>query len=74
MRSLIRLGTVAAALLAWLLATAGAATAHAQLLATSPAPDQHLARPPAEVTLRFDEPVHPVRGAVRLLDSAGRTV
>ncbi|MRX51195.1 hypothetical protein GI374_12190 [Paracoccus sp. S-4012] len=54
------------------LAAAQAATAHAMLLDTTPAADAVLDETPAEVLLRFSEPVSPV--AVRLLDAAGATV
>jgi copper transport protein len=74
MKALIRTGLVGAVLLVWLLLTSTPAAAHAQLLTTNPASGQHLARPPAVVTLRFNEPVHPVRGGIRLLNSGGRAV
>ncbi len=54
------------------LALVGPAAAHAVLLAATPADGAALDRPPAEVTLTFNEPVAPI--AVSLLDGAGRTL
>jgi copper transport protein len=48
------------------------AWAHAQLLGSDPAPDARLSRPPAAVTLRFDEAVEAGLGSVRLFDGRGR--
>ena len=48
------------------------AAAHAVLVEARPADGERLDAAPAEVTLRFDEPVVPV--AVRLLDAAGAEV
>jgi copper transport protein len=56
------------------LVPATAASAHAELLGTTPPAGAHLDRSPAEVTLRFSEPVKPVPGGVRLLDPSGRSV
>lgn len=56
----------------WLLATAPVAAAHATLVGTVPANGEHLARPPAEITLRFSEPVSLVRSGFSLLDAQGR--
>ena len=46
--------------------------AHTVLLATSPAAGTRLEASPAEVTLRFNEPVRPI--AVRVLDATGTVV
>lgn len=56
----------------WLLVVAPAASAHATLIGTVPANGEHLARPPAEITLRFSEPVSLVRSGFSLLDAQGR--
>ncbi len=48
---------------------AGDAAAHATLLSTSPADGSSLAEAPAEIVLRFDEPVAPM--ATRLVDDSG---
>lgn len=63
--------------LAWLLALAlaapyGGAHAHAVQLASEPADGAVLARAPAEVVVRFNEPVAPT--AVRLFDAAGARI
>ena len=62
-----------AALLALALAPAGA-SAHAQLEGTTPERGARLARAPAEVVLRFSEPVEASFGAVRVYDNRGREV
>ncbi len=51
---------------------AGEAWAHAALVETAPADGARLEAPPAEVVLRFNEPVTPI--AVRLLDASGAPV
>jgi copper transport protein len=48
------------------------ALAHAVLLESTPANDAVLPAPPAEILLRFDEPVTP--GRIEVLDSTGRSV
>ncbi len=48
---------------------AGEAWAHAALVETTPGDGARLAAPPAEVVLRFNEPVTPI--TVRLLDASG---
>lgn len=53
------------ALASWL----GEASAHATLLSSLPADAAALAQAPAEVVLRFDEPVAPI--AMRLIDGSG---
>jgi copper transport protein len=60
--------------LAWLVIGAAPAWAHADLVATDPANGAHLDRSPSEVTLRFSQPVTPVSGGIRLLDTRGRQV
>lgn len=59
-------------LTAWLLADAPAAWAHAVLLDSVPPDGARLESPPAEVTLRFNEPVTPV--SVRVLGPGGRAL
>lgn len=71
MRRVLGLLVVTACLV---LVPATAASAHAELLGTTPPSGAHLDRPPAEVTLRFSEPVKPVPDAVRLLAASGRSV
>jgi copper transport protein len=67
---------LASALLALLLAGAGAARAeaHATLESTTPERGAALARSPGEVVLRFSEPVEVAFGAVRVFDAQGRRV
>jgi copper transport protein len=60
-------------LIAQLLAAAPA-SAHAELVSSSPAAGARLARPPAEVVLRFTEGVGLVDGGFRLLDDSGALV
>ena len=50
------------------------ASAHALLKATTPERGARLERAPAQVTLRFSEPVEVAFGAVRVFDSNGREV
>jgi copper transport protein len=71
MRRVLSLLAVTACLV---LVPATAASAHAELLGTTPAAGARLDQPPAEVTLRFSEPVKPVPDGVRLLASSGRSV
>jgi copper transport protein len=56
------------------LATAAPAGAHARLLTTDPANDAVLEESPAEVRLRFSEPVETAFGAVRVYDARARRV
>lgn len=63
-----RLAGLLLALLFW----QGEAEAHATLLSSVPADAAALAQAPAEVVLRFDEPVAPV--AMRLIDGSGAAV
>jgi copper transport protein len=73
MKSLRALGALAVAA-GFALLPATPASAHAELLGTTPPAGAQLDRPPAQVTLRFSEPVKPVPGGIQLLDSAGRPV
>ncbi len=70
-RGVVRLAALTLALLALLPATA---EAHAVLEGSQPERGEHVRRAPAEVTLRFDEPVEVAFGAVRVFDAAGRRV
>ena len=67
--------------LVWLLlvvagqvAAAAPASAHAELVRTTPADGARLDRPPAEVTLRFSESVDLLDHGIRLLGADGRAV
>lgn len=53
-------------------ALAAPASAHAQLVSTTPAAGRTLDEPPDELVVRFDEGVEADAGAVRLHDSTGR--
>jgi copper transport protein len=66
------LATVAVA--ATLLALPQSASAHAVLQDSSPSRGDQVPRAPAEVTLRFDEPVEIAFGAVRVYDAEGKRV
>ena len=52
----------------------GARLAHATLVASSPTSGQHLAHPPATITLQFDQRVVPTGSGLSVLNSAGTTV
>jgi copper transport protein len=69
-----RLGLVLAALAVVVAAGAGPAGAHAALLSSQPANGERLARPPAAVTLRFNEAVELSLTAVQVVDGTGRQV
>jgi len=72
-----RLTTAAAAALAVFVAivvTAGPASAHAILQASSPADRSHLDHAPTSVSLTYNEPVSASLGAVRVFDAQGRRV
>jgi copper transport protein len=56
------------------LAAAPTASAHATLLSSSPGKDDVLRRAPAQVVLRFNEPVETAFGSVRVYDGAARRV
>ncbi|TCO46637.1 copper resistance CopC/CopD family protein [Actinocrispum wychmicini] len=68
MRTLV-IGLVAAAALIGL---APAASAHAELLGTSPSNGEHLASSPSEIVLRFSEKVTPVRDGFSVLSGQGK--
>ena len=70
LRLLRLLGAVALALAA-LVAVAGPASAHAELLSSSPADGATLDRAPARLVLRFTEPVEIDRTSVVLRTGAG---
>src|SRR4051794_19421098 len=54
--------------------TPAAASAHAELQASSPEAGAQLAAAPARVTLRFDEPVETTLSAVKVVDARGHEV
>jgi copper transport protein len=56
------------------LAAPGAASAHATLQQSTPAPRQELARAPARLTLRFDQAVTVLPGSIAVVDAAGTRV
>jgi copper transport protein len=61
----------------WLFAgvvTAGPASAHAELVSSTPADGEHLTSSPGSVTLRFSEHVSIGPGYARVLDAHGRRV
>lgn len=76
-RTLLQRG-LAAALLALLLLALGAtaASAHANLIASSPSQSAQFAKdaPPKNVTITFDEAVKAKPGAIKVYDGAGRSV
>jgi copper transport protein len=57
-----------------LLAGAGTAWAHAELLSSSPANQQLLTESPTEIALQFTESVDPIDPGIRLVDSDGNDV
>jgi copper transport protein len=69
-----RLLTALLTALALAAALPAAASAHATLQESTPERGAALERPPAAVTLRFDEPVEVAFGAVRVFDAQGRRV
>ncbi|HZQ77954.1 MAG TPA: copper resistance protein CopC [Acidimicrobiia bacterium] len=71
---LARALTGAALALAFLVAGAGPAAAHAVLLRTDPSPQSTVKTPPAAVHLVFSEPVEVAFGAVRVFDVDGKRV
>jgi copper transport protein len=71
---LTRAALVAAAAALAALVLAPGAAAHATLVSAEPANDAVLAEPPAQVTLRFNEPVESAFGSVRVFDAAARRV
>ena len=72
-RGLVIRRALALALLA-LVAAPAAASAHATLVGTVPARGARLQRAPAQVELRFDEPVETAFGSLKVFDPAGRQV
>lgn len=66
------IGVLARLLVLAVLAMPGAASAHAFLIETAPEDGTSLATAPAEIRLRFNEPVTPI--ALELLDDRGRPV
>ena len=60
--------------LAVLVLPVGPAGAHASLQESTPADGAALDEPPAEVVLRFSEPVNAAPGAISVLDAAGASV
>src|SRR5207253_8780639 len=68
MRVLRRLGVAVAAALVVIVAAAPAASAHAVLLRTDPAPQTTVKKAPAVVRLDFSEPVEVSFGAIRVFD------
>jgi copper transport protein len=56
------------------LTAAATASAHATLVSSTPANDEVLRRSPAQVVLRFNEPVETAFGSVRVYDGAARRV
>jgi copper transport protein len=70
---LLGLAFVALAL-AWVLASAPAALAHAQLLGTSPESGSTVATQPREVIFKFNQNVGGTLGAVRVYDANGNEV
>ncbi len=69
-----RLALFACAAVAVMLAAAGQASAHAELLGSSPASGETLQRQPAEVIFKFDQNVGGTLGAVRVYDAQGAEV
>ncbi|MCA1674510.1 MAG: copper resistance protein CopC, partial [Actinobacteria bacterium] len=58
--------------MAAILAMAGPAGAHAELRSSEPVDGQVVTKPPADVVLRFSEPVEVSFGAIRVYRSDGR--
>jgi copper transport protein len=52
----------------------GTASAHAELLSSDPQPGAVLDTAPAEITLKFNEPVEMSLGALRLFDGTGASI
>jgi len=69
-RALLAFGLVLVALVA----LAGPAAAHAQLVGSDPAAGAVVAEPPALVTLRFSEEVEPTLGGIEVFDTDQRVV
>lgn len=74
-RRLLALGAVALAATAWLgLANAQSASAHDELVASSPEPGQVLETSPAEVKLTFSDDIIPVGTAIEVVDHHGEAI
>ena len=58
----------------WAFAGTASAWGHATLVASTPANDAVLKSAPTSVSLRFDEPVETVFGALRVFDASGRRI
>jgi copper transport protein len=69
-----RLAAFAALVVAFLVAFAGPAWAHASLESQSPVSGQHFDTPPAGVKLDFSEPVELSLGAIKVTDAARHAV
>jgi copper transport protein len=63
-----------AVVLTGILAAAGTASAHAELLSSMPADQEVLATSPTEIALQFTEAVDPIEPAIRLVDANGDDV
>lgn len=61
-------------MLTGMFAGAGTASAHAELLSSSPANQELLATAPTEISLQFTEAVDPIEPAIRLVDAEGDDV
>jgi copper transport protein len=73
--SVARRGLLALALAAvWAVLVAGPASAHAELVSSTPADGERLDSAPAEVQMTFTESVNLLDGGIRLVDSSGDTV
>ena len=72
--ALRRVLLVTAVAVVLVIVAAPGASAHSQLLSTSPAAGSIVASPPGEIRLTFDESVEISLGAIRLYDAAGREV
>lgn len=72
-RAIALLGAMVVAVLA-VLAGAGTALAHAELLSSSPANQELLEVAPTEIVLQFTEAVDPIEPGIRLVDSEGEDV
>jgi copper transport protein len=74
MSRLLRFGVALLTLAAGLLLLAPQAAAHAVVVSSNPIDGSRLAKSPASVTIRFDEPVGLDLGYLRVVDGAGRRV
>ena len=68
---LLRVGVVGGLAATIVVLLAGPASAHAVLLATTPAQGAVLTTPPTDVSLRYDEQVTYLPGAVRVYNQQG---